>query len=604
MYRWAKRAWTSLNQIEKQALLRPTFTPFLPPSSAKSLHPVSLNKHEDRLLGAICNDIDVDDPYTMKRVIREYKIMGIETPIQNGGMGQSPYFHSKLIQRLATMDRDGNWLHQIMVPNSLGPSQLIIQHGTQDQKEKYLSALADGTKTPCFALTGPYNGSDAGAIPETGVIVDGEKIRFSCEKRWITLSPISNLLGVAVRVRDVGITLLLIDLDEVDVDKIRIYRHYPIGSSFPNGYIQISDLEVPINTAVIGGKNGLGQGWKMLMNCLQHGRGISLPSAALGGTSSVLWHSLFYSSVRQQFKNRLIDIYGVQRMLSEIVLRWYMSHTLNEFYHALVARGHHSSSLSAIMKWTLTSMHREAVLNGMDIFGGKGITMGPKNPIAHFYLQNPISITVEGTNCLTQHVIVPVQSIFEHHPYFLQIVNSLEKDDARAFYSGVGHILLDITTSILKFPFRRSSSSLSLYQYRCLVEGARLRTRQDLCRTLANLTVAHVMTEAIEWKFHDNSYPLLKSLLLRFVQERWLEEKMVVSLSVEEAGYLSRCVLQNRGLMDILESDIVEKDPVLLRVCDFWRQQGHFDVPPNLHEEVISVDRYDIKDHEEVIKTK
>ena len=541
----------------------------------------------------MCNEIDVDDTETMRRVIREYKMMGIETPIQNGGMGQSPYFHSKLIQRLATMDRDGNWLHRIMVPNSLGPSQLILQHGTMDQKNKYLSALADGTKTPCFALTGPYNGSDAGAIPETGVIVDGEKIRFSCEKRWITLSPISNLLGVAVRVRDVGITLVLIDTDEVDVkDKIRIYRHDPIGSSFPNGYIEIRDIEVPIETAVIGGRDGLGQGWKMLMNCLQHGRGISLPSAALGGTSSVLWHSLFYSSVREQFKTRLIDIYGVQRMLCEITLRWYMSHILNEYYHALTATGHHSSSLSAIMKWTLTSMHREAVLNGMDIFGGKGISMGPKNPIAHYYLQNPISITVEGTNCLTQHVIVPVQSIFEHHPHFVQIVQSLEKDDPREFYSGVGRILVDITGSILKYPFKRSLSSLSLYQYRCLVEGGRLRTRQDLCRTLANLTVAHVMTEAIEW--HDSSSPLLKSLLLKFVQERWLDEKMVVSLSVKEAQFLSRCVLDNKELMNVLESDLMEKDPALLRVREFWRKEGHFNVPSNLHEDVISVDRYDL----------
>ena len=249
MYRWAARAWKSLNTVEKQALLRSRVsTPLLP---AFRPPPIRLTEAETTLLDTIGQRVGaMKCADTMNDVVKEYRLMGIETPTTFGGMGQSPYFHAKLIQRLATVDRDGNWLHRIMVPNSLGPSQLILQHGTEEQKTKYLSRLSIGEKIPCFGLTGPLNGRDAGAMPESGQLIDGGKtIRFSCDKRWITLSPISNLLGIAVRIRDKGITLLLVDTDELsksDRSKITIYSHDPIGSSFPNGYIEIRDLEVPV----------------------------------------------------------------------------------------------------------------------------------------------------------------------------------------------------------------------------------------------------------------------------------------------------------------------------------------------------------------------
>ncbi|NDE16431.1 hypothetical protein EBZ80_16015 [bacterium] len=603
MFRWAKSSWASLSAVEKQALRSDKrTTPLVPFLSEKTLFPPRLHPEQRQRLSRITDQMrdGWGDHGRIAQLVRTHRLMGMETPVEQGGMGEDAYFHSKFLQRLATLDRDGDWLHRIMVPNSLGPAQLLLAFGTPAQRADYVAALARGDKTPCFALTGPHNGSDAAAMPVSAhVTADGQSITFSCVKRWITLSPVANLLGVAVRVRDHGITLLLLDLDKLtkkQQERVHISSHRPIGANFPNGFVRIDELTVPIETAVIGGRAQLGKGWTMLMACLQHGRGISLPSVALGGTSSVLWHTLMYAQVRRQFKQPLSHLYAVQRMIAEMTLRWHVSDALNDYYHALLRAGHASSSLSALLKWTMTAMHREVVQNGMDVFAGKGISMGGKNPIAHFYLQAPIAITVEGANALTQHVIVPAQSLLEHHPHMQDVITALEADDAAAFYRTVlattRHVVQDVLVGSLT---DRDRSRVAFWQYRCLVEGGRLRHRQDLSRALANATVALVLKEAVRWRWATRpNHKILCTMLLHHIEARWVQERAVTPLEPAMARFLTLKWFQGEGLHDLaaLEEHLVGRDPTLTEARAFWTQHGHWNVPQDLADRVVEVDTF------------
>lgn len=600
MFRWAKSSWASLSAVEKQALRSDKrATPLL---AKGTLFPPRLLPEQQDRLSRITGEMQVGwhDQGRVMEIVRRHRLMGMETPTAQGGMGEDAYFHSKFLQRLATLDRDGNWLHRIMVPNSLGPAQLLLAFGTPVQKERYVAALARGDKTPCFALTGPHNGSDAAAMPVTAhVTPDGQSIVFSCVKRWITLSPVANLLGVAVRVRDHGITLLLVDLDTLSKrqrQRIHISPHRPIGANFPNGFVRVDELTVPIEDAVIGGRAQLGKGWAMLMACLQHGRGISLPSVALGGTSSVLWHTLLYTQIRRQFKQPLLHLYAVQRMVAEMTLRWYVSDALNDYYHALLRVDRASSSLSALLKWTMTAMHREVVQNGMDVFAGKGISLGGKNPIAHFYQQAPIAITVEGANALTQHVIVPAQSLLEHHPHLQHVIAAIEADDAAAFYRAVFDNMRHITQDVLLGFYRdRDRSRVAFWQHRCLLEGGRLRHRQDLSRALANATAALVLKEAVRWRWtHRPDHKVFCSLLLQHIEARWVQERTVTPLSPQCARFLALQWFQGEGLHDLaaLEEHLVGRDPALVQAKAFWTKHGHWDVPPDLADRVVEVDTF------------
>lgn len=533
MYRWAKRVWATIETHERQALLRAT------PSAGQSFfdgliqgrlpcfqkyRPVQCSLEEEQLLSKWRQDISSSmferkkDSF-LQGYSQQEKWYGLEIPKRWNGLEGSPYFHSRVLRWLATLDKEANWIHRIMVPNSLGPAQLLLKFGTDSQKQTILPFLADGSKIPCFALTGPWNGSDASAIPDKGVIEKNKDgipgIRFSCEKRWITLSPIADVFGIAVRVSGHGITLLLLDkttLSKDDVKKINIERHQPIGSSFPNGYLTIQNLWVPLETHVLGGSSQLGQGWKMLMACLGHGRGISLPSVTTGANAFILWHTLWYSIVRKQFHTPLCEIEGPRRLLNEMIMLWYMSHILQEFYHATLFHNEPSSAFSAVMKFICTTFHREIVIRSMDLFAGKGISLGPRNPIASFYQQLPIPITVEGSNGLTKNVIIPIQSLFEHHSFLSSITQSLEKDSASEFYRIAGKGIGDGMFHLIQSPWS-SVSRRVCFQYYCMLYGQKLRKRQDLSETLSDRIMYDLMTYVLQWasthysfvpkEFHD-----------------------------------------------------------------------------------------------------
>ena len=554
----------------------------------------------------------------MQTLIAQQRLLGLEIPDDMGGCGGSPYFHGRVLSFLASADHRGDWIHRIMVPNSLGPAQLIMKYGTPEQKSEYLPKIARGDLIPCFGLTGPWNGSDAGAIRDEAKIVErGGKtyLCLSCEKRWITLSPEAHLLGLAVRING-KISLVMIDRTKLTLEenqRIVIKRHSPIGSHFPNGHILISDLEIPLETSLIGGSSQVGNGWIMLMECLQHGRGISLPSVSDGGSRHIMWHTLFYSLTRRQFGECLWNIPAVQSIIADMTMRVFLGHVLVTYYHALLQHEQeHSSALTAIMKWVMTTWHREVVLMGMDIFAGKGITLGPKNPIARYYLNAPIPITVEGSNTLTQHVIIPVQSLFEHHDDFRKIVYSLETNDVRLFYSTVGHIVTSIGKNVIKTLVSSSKSEkqsgrLALSAYMALVYGKNLRKRQDVCGRLGQDIAGCVVLASLDWYTkHNEMPPFLVRLCENFIS-RWFfhphgSRSMMYHETPHDVRNMARLFLDHEYRGHVLEQDLFldpgsEATGPLLRVRDLWRDTtltpeafSASMIPVELQRQVIDVD--------------
>jgi acyl-CoA dehydrogenase len=326
-----------------------------------------------------------------------------------------------------------------MVPNSLGPSELLLQYGTEEQKNHYLPRLAKGLEIPCFALTGPDAGSDAGSIPDSGVVCYGEfngdpqvlGMRITWEKRYITLGPVATLLGLAFRLHDpdgllgskedLGITLALIPTNTPGVKIGR--RHFPLDAAFQNGPNSGKDVFIPMDW-VIGGREGVGCGWRMLMNCLAAGRSISLPATSTGGAKLAARTCGAYGRVRVQFKTPIGRFEGVEEALARIGGNTYMMDAARIMTAGAVDMGEKPSVISAIVKYHLTERGRQAINDAMDVHGGKGICMGPSNYLGRNYQHIPVSITVEGANILTRNMIIFGQGAIRCHPYVLKEIRA------------------------------------------------------------------------------------------------------------------------------------------------------------------------------------
>ncbi|WP_312234813.1 acyl-CoA dehydrogenase, partial [Stutzerimonas nitrititolerans] len=350
----------------------------------------------------------MDLPPQAWEYIKAQGFFALIIPKEYGGKGFSAYAHSQIVMKLAT--RSGDLASTVMVPNSLGPAELLMHYGTDEQRNHYLPRLANGTDIPCFALTGPYAGSDAGAMNDSGVICtglwQGEEVlglRLNWEKRYITLGPIATLLGVAFKTYDpdhllgdeeeLGISLALIPTETAGVEIGR--RHLPLGAAFMNGPNWGKDVFVPLE-AIIGGREMIGKGWMMLMNCLSVGRSISLPATGTSAAKVCSFVSGRYANVREQFNVPLAAFEGIQEPLARIGGNaWLMDSARILTAHA-VDLGEKPSVLSAILKYHLTERGRRCITDAMDIHGGKGIILGPNNYLGRLWLSAPISITVEG----------------------------------------------------------------------------------------------------------------------------------------------------------------------------------------------------------------
>ncbi|MEA3276583.1 MAG: acyl-CoA dehydrogenase [Pseudomonadota bacterium] len=379
---------------------------------------------------------DLDLPPQVWELIRRERFFGLVIPQRYGGLGFSPLAHSQVVMKIAS--RSITAAVTVMVPNSLGPAELLLRYGTEAQRSRYLPRLARGQEIPCFALTGPRAGSDAAAIPDEGVVCYGDLegrrvlgIRLDFEKRYITLAPVATLIGLAFRLRDPdrllgedqepGITLALIPAGTPGVEQGD--RHLALGHPFQNGPLFGRNVFIPLDW-VIGGRSGIGKGWRMLMESLAEGRGISLPALATGAGKLASRFTGAYARVRQQFGRAIGDFEGVEEPLARIAGRTYQMDAARRVFLSALAAGERPAVLSAVLKYHLTHLHRLVVNDAMDIQGGSGICVGPRNLLGRIYQGVPIAITVEGANILTRSLIIFGQGAVRCHPHLLEEVRA------------------------------------------------------------------------------------------------------------------------------------------------------------------------------------
>ncbi len=417
-------------------------------------------------LCAMCDDWQIthelqDLPPHVWQFIKDQGFLGMIIPKKYGGLGFSALAHSTVVMKLST--RCSAAAISVMVPNSLGPAELLLHYGSDAQKDHYLPRLAKGLEIPCFALTNPEAGSDAAAIPDYGVVCKGQwhgkevlGMRVTWDKRYITLGPVATLLGLAFRLydperlisdkEDLGITCALVPTDTPGVNIGR--RHMPLNAVFQNGPNSGKDVFMPLDW-IIGGAEYAGKGWMMLMGCLAAGRAISLPSSSVGGTKALARFTGAYARVRSQFKTPIGRLEGVEEALGRIAAHCYMMDATRIMTAGAVDLGEKPAVLSAIAKYHMTERARMAVNDAMDIHGGKGICLGPNNWIGRGYEMTPIAITVEGANILTRTLIIFGQGAIRAHPYVLRELRaakemtgaeaSREFDDALT--SHIGHVI-------------------------------------------------------------------------------------------------------------------------------------------------------------------
>ena len=415
---------------------------------------------------AMANDWEVtheryDLPPRLWQFLKDKGFFGMIIPKKYGGLGFSALAHSEVVTKLSS--RCNALAVTVMVPNSLGPAELLLHYGTEEQKNHYLPRLARGQEIPCFALTSPEAGSDAASIPDYGVVCRGQwqgkevlGMRLTWDKRYITLGPVATLLGLAFRLydpeqllgdkEDLGITCALIPATTPGVNIGR--RHLPLNGAFQNGPNSGKDVFVPLEW-IIGGREYAGKGWMMLMNSLAAGRSISLPASSAGGAKALARVTGAYARVRSQFKTPIGKLEGVEEALGRIAANAYMMEATRVMTAGAVDQGEKPSVISAIAKYHMTERARTCVNDAMDIHGGKGICLGPNNWVGRGYQVLPVGITVEGANILTRTLIIFGQGAIRAHPYVLREMRaakelqgteaSIEFDDA--FTAHIGHTL-------------------------------------------------------------------------------------------------------------------------------------------------------------------
>ncbi|KTR45951.1 acyl-CoA dehydrogenase [Pantoea ananatis] len=397
-----------------------------------------------------------DMPPALWAYLKEHRFFAMIIKKEYGGLAFSAYAQARVLQKLSGVS--GILAITVGVPNSLGPGELLQHYGTEKQKDHYLPRLARGDEIPCFALTSPEAGSDAGAIPDTGVVCMGEwqgqqvlGMRLTWNKRYITLAPIATVLGLAFKLSDpehllgekeeLGITCALIPTSTPGVEIG--HRHFPLNVPFQNGPTRGKDIFVPIDF-IIGGPEMAGQGWRMLVECLSVGRGITLPSNSTGSLKTVALATGAYAHIRRQFKLSIGKMEGIEEPLARIAGNAYVMDAAATLITTGIMQGEKPAVLSAIVKYHCTHRAQQSIIDAMDIAGGKGIMLGDSNFLARAYQGAPIAITVEGANILTRSMIIFGQGAIRCHPYVLQEMAAAASNDVAGFdnalFSHIGHV--------------------------------------------------------------------------------------------------------------------------------------------------------------------
>lgn len=502
--------------------------------------------------------------------VKKKKFFGMIIPKQYGGLEFSALAQSAVLQKL--MSVSGSLSSTVGVPNSLGPGELLLHYGSQDQRDYYLPRLADGREVPCFALTGPTAGSDATSIPDYGIVCKGEwqgaqvlGVRLTFDKRYITLAPVATLIGLAFRLydpdrllgdkEDIGITLALIPRDTKGLEIGR--RHFPLNAAFQNGPLRGKDVFVPLSQ-LIGGADMAGQGWRMLIECLSVGRAITLPSTASGGVRIGAIATGAYARIRKQFGMSIGRFEGVEEALARIGGHTYAITALSKAAAAAVVRGEKPAVPSAIAKYHATELGREVAKDIMDVHGGKGVQLGPSNYAGRAWQTAPIAITVEGANIMTRSLMIFGQGAIRCHPHVLKEMQAAQIADystrLRAFdrelfahvgfaisnavrslvlgltFAKIGRVPGDAYTRRYYRKLNRYAANLALLaDSSMLLLGGKLKFKEKLSArlgdVLSNLYIASAMLKRYEdqgrpvsdqpllaWAFHDCAFRMQNAL--------------------------------------------------------------------------------------------
>jgi acyl-CoA dehydrogenase len=399
------------------------------------------------LMGMIDDSVIQNSKHLPEHILdflKKERFFSLIIPKSFGGREFSPYANSTIVGTIAT--KSSAVAVTVMVPNSLGPGELLMHYGTKEQQAFYLPRLANGTDIPCFALTSPEAGSDAGGIPDQGIVTMGEYngeqvlgLEVTWDKRYITLAPIATVLGLAFKVFDpegylggkeeLGITCALIPKSHPGVELGN--RHDPMGIRFYNGTTRGNKVFIPMEF-IIGGQQNIGRGWQMLVSCLGAGRGISLPALGVSTSQVALKSASEYAAVREQFGLSIGQFEGIQEKLADIAGKTYLQESMRVLTTEGLGMGLKPSVVTAIAKYHMTEIGRDVLDSAMDILAGKAIQNGPQNTLASGYVAQPIAITVEGANILTRNLMIFGQGVMRCHPHLQEMVEAIHSDDADA----------------------------------------------------------------------------------------------------------------------------------------------------------------------------
>jgi acyl-CoA dehydrogenase len=532
-----------------------------------------------------------------------------------------------------------------MVPNSLGPAELLQHYGTQQQKDYFLPKLADGTMIPCFGLTGPNNGSDAVGQIDKGIVecIDGKiKIKITLNKRYITLAPISNLIGIAFNLEDPngllknnksGISVALVESSQQGLSQLTY--HNPNNAGFPNGTIK-GTIFIDADQ-IIGGEDKIGEGWKMLMECLAVGRGVSLPATA-NGSSKFITHSIMnYINIRKQFNMNIGNMEAVREKFIDMYLNTWIIHSSVNFTNHILDSGSTPSVITAIMKYQTTERARSILNNGMDIYSGSGICIGENNFFTKFYNSSPVGITVEGSNTLTRGLIIFGQGLNKSHPYIFPIFQSIQDNNINDFKSNFNKMVSSIIVNYCKMisltcfnclPFSKNKTAqqrldiatlkFSLLANFVAVMGGKIKSKQMISGNMSDIVSNLFLSYSVLWyykhyQFMSETNSLLRDECIHYLMNE-LDHKMnlvidnypipilkpflypltnkITYTDLENKNKLYKLIIENERLHNIFKNDIYCEGTVLEKMEKLRKMKPNTEEYNQLYQDIIKVGEF------------
>ena len=610
----------------------------------KKLFKKSLTTHDEQLLkntNNVLSKIGQQSLYpntNIKNILAtlgESGLLGMIIDKKYNGNRVSIQTQSKILTKISSYNPALGVV--VMVPNSLGPGELLQHYGTEEQKNYYLPKLANGTLIPCFGLTGPNNGSDATGQIDKGVVIkdmtdNSIKIKISLNKRYITLAPVSNVIGIAFNLEDPhniigrsGITVALIESRQPGL--LQETYHNPNNAGFPNGTI-IGEIEIEPHQ-VIGGSESIGKGWQMLMECLAVGRGVSLPAQANGSSKYITLAISKYIKIRKQFNIPIGNMEAIKEKYINMYLNTWIIHSSVHFMNHILDNGSTPSVLTAIMKQQTTERARLVLNDGMDIYAGSGICTGENNFFTKFYHSAPIGITVEGSNTLTRSLIIFGQGLNKSHPFIFPIFQSIQDEDLKAFQKNFDAMLKEILVNYVKVlqpslywkekdRLEKLTLKFSLLVNFVALLGGQIKSKQMISGCMADIVSNLFLCYSLLW-YHkmelNDQHEIIRNACIDYLL-RDVEYKLntviynypfqmlkplllplqcsVSSSNFENTNKLYKYIASSKDLEEIFSNDIYYQGTVLEKMEKLESLHKNSPEYEKLYQDIISVGEFKV----------